>query len=83
VYEAKIQGVDTQVSDVVIKKTDANTITVHNPARARRRGSEKIPKLKIGNHMIGQFKEKSKTLVLVLQLSEIQCVIESQRNLPG
>jgi hypothetical protein len=83
VYEAKIQGVDTQVSDVVIEKTDANTITVHNPARARRRGSEKIPKLKIGNHMIGQFKEKSKTLVLVLQLSEIQCVIETQRNLPG
>jgi hypothetical protein len=37
-------------------------------ARARHYGSEKIAELEIGNHVIGKFKEKPNTLVLLQQL---------------
>src|SRR6267154_2627075 len=53
---------------VGIGKSNANAITAHNPARAGHYGSEEFPELEIGNHMIGQFKEKSETLVLSHQL---------------
>jgi hypothetical protein len=68
VAEGKIQGVDPQVRVVPIGKSNANAIAAHNPARARYHGSEKIPKLQIGNHMISQFQEKSNTLALLQQL---------------
>src|SRR5260370_29464581 len=68
VLEGKIQGIDLQVRVVAIGKSNADAIAAHNPARARHYGSEKIPELEIGNHMIGQFKEKSNTLVLLQQL---------------
>jgi hypothetical protein len=53
---------------VGIGKSDANAIAAHNPARTCHYGSEKIPELESGNHVIGQFKEKSNTLVLLQQL---------------
>ncbi len=68
VLEGKIQGIDPQVRVVAIGKSNADAIAAHNPARARHYGSEKIPELEIGNHVIGQFKEKSNTLVLLQQL---------------
>src|SRR6267378_4310863 len=68
VFEWIIQGVDPQVCVVVIGKRNANTITAHNPARARHYGSENVPELEIRNHVIGQFKEKSNALVLLQQL---------------
>ncbi len=68
VFEGKIQGMDPQVCVVGIGKSNADAIAAHNPARARHYGSENIPELQVGNHMIGQFKEKSKTLVLLQQL---------------
>ncbi len=68
VAEGKIQGVDPQVCVVGIGKSYADAVAAHNPARARHYRSENVPELEIGNHMIGQFKEKSKTLVLLQQL---------------
>ncbi len=68
VAEGKIHCVDPQVCVVGIGKSDAGAIAAHNPARASCYSSEKVPELEIGNHMIGQFKKKSKTLVLLLQL---------------
>ena len=68
VAENRIQGVDPQMCIVGIGKSDANAIAAHNPARTRHYGSEKIPELESGNHVIGQFKEKSNTLVLLQQL---------------
>src|SRR6266404_1996201 len=68
VNEGKIQGVDPQVCVVGIGKSYADAIAAHNPARARHYSSENLPELEIGNHMIGQFQEKSKTLVLLQQL---------------
>jgi hypothetical protein len=53
---------------VGIGKGNASAIATHNPAPARHYGSEKVPELEIGNQMIGQFKEKSNTLVLLQQL---------------
>src|SRR5467141_3360639 len=66
--EGKIQGVDAQVCVVGIGKSNANAIAGHNSASARHYGSKKVPELEIGNHMIGQFKEKSEALVLFHQL---------------
>ncbi len=60
----RLSGIDPQVRVVAIGKSNADAIAAHNPARARHYGSEKIPELEIGNHVIGQFKEKSNTLVL-------------------
>src|SRR6266481_2638227 len=68
IAEGKIQGVDPQMCVVGIGKSDARAVAAHNPARARHYGSQKIPELEVGNHMIGQFKEKSKTRVLLQQL---------------
>jgi len=68
VAEGKIQGVDPQVCVVGIRKSNADAIAAHNPARARHYGSENVPELEIGNHVIGQFKEKPNTLVLLQQL---------------
>src|SRR6266576_497269 len=68
VAEGEIHGVDPQVCVVGIGKSNANAITAHNPARAGHYGSEEVPKVEIGNHMIGQFKQKSETLVLSHQL---------------
>jgi len=64
VFEGKIHRVDPQGYVVGIGKTNANAIAAHNPARARHYGSEKVPEVEIGNHVIGQFKEKSNTLAL-------------------
>ncbi len=64
----KIHRVNPQVRVVPIGKSNAGAIAAHNPARARHYGSEKIPELEIGNHVIGQFKEKSDTLILPQQL---------------
>src|SRR5260370_1656603 len=49
-------------------KENTDTIAAHAPARACHYGSEKVPELEIGNHMVRQFKEKSETLVLSHQL---------------
>src|SRR5712664_170238 len=59
---------DPQVCVVGIGKSYADAIAAHNPPRARHYGSEKIPELEIGNHVISQFKEKSNALVLLQQL---------------
>jgi hypothetical protein len=56
------------VCAIAISKRNADAITAHNPARARHYGSENIPELEIGNHVIGQLKEKSNTLVPLQQL---------------
>src|ERR1700688_4801154 len=64
VFEGKIQGIDPQVPGVAVWKSNANAIAAHDPARACHYRSEKIPKLQIGNNMIGQLKEKSTTLIL-------------------
>src|SRR5467141_1417628 len=53
VFEGKIQGVDPQMCVVSIGKSNASAIAAHNPARARHHGSEEVPELEIGNHMIG------------------------------
>src|SRR5260370_18914323 len=68
VAEGEIYGVDPQECVVGIGKSNANAITDQNPARAGHYGSEEVPELEIGNHMIGQFKQKSETLVLSHQL---------------
>src|SRR3984893_2261145 len=90
VAKGKIQGIDPQVCVVRIGKSNADTIAAHNPARARNYGSEKVPEVEIGNHMIGQFKEKSKTLVLLQQLLlgglrciKVQRIVECQCDLLG
>src|SRR6266481_638650 len=64
----KIHRVNPQVRVVPIGKSNAGAIAAHNPARARHYCSEKIPEFEIGNHVIGQFKEKSNTLALPQQL---------------
>src|SRR6266403_407541 len=53
-----------------------------------RHASEKVPQLEIGNHMIGQFKEQSKTLVLLQQLPlrglrriKMQRIVECESDL--
>src|SRR5882762_5824834 len=76
VNEGKIQGVDPQVCVIGIAKSYADAIAAHNPARARHYSSENLPELEIGNHMICQFKEKSKTLVLLQQLllCSLRCI---------
>src|ERR1700730_5117914 len=83
-----IQGVDPQECVAAIGKRNANAIAVHNPARASCYSSEKVPELEIGNHMIGQFKKKSETLVLLQQLLlrglrciKMQRIIECQSDL--
>ena len=53
---------------VAIRKSNASAIAAHNPAGARHYGAEKIPEVKIGNHVIGQSGEKSNTLALLPQL---------------
>src|SRR6266436_3441369 len=68
VAKGKIQGIDPQVCVVAIGKSDANAIAAHNPACARHYGSENVPELEIGNHMIGQLKKQSNTLALLQQL---------------
>jgi hypothetical protein len=42
----KIQGVDTHMRVVSIRKSNANAIAVHNPASAGHSGSEKVSKVK-------------------------------------
>src|ERR1700722_18783232 len=64
----EIHGVDPQVGVVAIGKSNAGAIAAHNSARAGHHGSEKIPEVEIGNHMIGQFEEKTNTLALLAQL---------------
>src|SRR6266850_422729 len=88
VAKGKIQGVDPQVCVIAIGKSNADAITAHNSARAGHYGSEKVPELEIGNHMIGQFKQKSETLVLSHQLLlrgfrriKMQCVVECESDL--
>src|SRR5260370_36798175 len=49
-------------------KGNGDAMAANSPPRARHYGSEEVPDLEIGNHMIGQFKEKSETLVLFRQL---------------
>ncbi len=73
---------------VAIGKSDANAITAHNPARAGHYGSEKVTELEIGNHVIGQFEEKSNTLVLLQQLLlgglrriKVQRIVECESDL--
>ncbi len=80
VLEGKIQGIDPQVCVASIGKTNADAIAAHNPARARHYGPEKVPELEIGNHVIGQFKEKSNTLVLLQQLllRGLSCIKEQR-----
>src|ERR1700739_446385 len=63
--EGKIHGVDSQVRVVPLGKSNDGAIANHNPASARPYGSEKIPELEIGNHVIGQFQKKPNTLALL------------------
>src|SRR6266436_1029635 len=88
VAEGKIHGVDPQVRVVGSGKSNASTIAAHNAARARHCGSKNVPEFEIGNHMIGQFKEKSETLVLSHQLLlrglrriKMQRVVECESDL--
>src|SRR5882724_4218577 len=88
VAEREIHGVDAQVCVVGIGKSNANAIAAHNPARARHYGSEEVPELEIGHHMIGQFKQKPETFVLFHQLLlrglrriKMQRVVECESDL--
>ena len=68
VAKGKIQSIDPQLCVVGIGKSNAGALAAHNPARARHYRPENLPELKIGNHVIGQFQEKSNPLALLSQL---------------
>src|SRR5437899_800413 len=53
IAKGKIHRVYAQVCVVGIGKSNADAVGAHNLASARHRGSEKVPELEIGNHMIG------------------------------
>src|SRR6266481_8706058 len=88
VFERKVQGIDPQARVVAIGKGNADAIAAHNSPRARHYGSKNVPEYEIGNHMIGQFEEKSETLVLSHQLLlrglrriKMQRVVECESDL--
>src|ERR1700680_1681891 len=68
VFERKIQSIDSQAGVVAIGKSNPDAIAAHDPARARHHSTQKFSELEIGDHMIGQFEEQSKSVVLFEQL---------------